>query len=209
MFFRLLALLLVFANLIFYAWTQGYLGEFDENHEPHRLDQQLQVDKLRIVRMDQQSVAARDEVGCRLISGLNLADAEALKLAVEAAGADAKLFPLAEPPLFLVFIGDLTSKAAGDKKGAELKRFGVKEFNTVELEGGKQEIILGSFKVEDAAIQFLDGLEKRRIKSAQLERRDAPILKARIETRARASVLQQLPKLTAPYTDAKLSVCGV
>ncbi|MCF8199702.1 MAG: hypothetical protein K9J42_13110 [Sulfuritalea sp.] len=207
MFFRLLALLLVFANLIFYAWTQGYLGEFDENHEPQRLNQQLNADKLRVVRMDQQSVAARDEVGCRLVSGLNLANAEVLKFAVEGAGAVAKLIPQAEPPLYLVLIGDLANKAAADKKGAELIRFGVKEFNTVELDSGKQEIILGSFKSEDAATQFLAGLEKRRIKSAQLERRDAPILKARVETRARASVLQQLPSLIAPYSDAKLSVC--
>lgn len=208
MFFRLLALLLVLANVVFYAWAQGYLGEFDENHEPHRFDQQLQADKLRVIRGDQASVAALDEVGCRLVSGLNSVDAEALKLAAEAAGAVAKFIPLAEPTLYLVLIGDLANQAAADKKGAELKRFGVKEFSTAELEGGKQEIILGSFKIENDAKEFLAGLEKLRIKSAQLERREAPSLKVRVEARARASVLQRLPSLLAPYPDAKLSVCA-
>lgn len=208
MFFRLLALVLVFANLIFYAWTQDYLGAFDKNHESQRLNQQLNADKLRIVRMDQQSAAARDEAGCRLVSGLNLAEAEALKLTAESAGAITKLLPQAEPPLYLVLIGDLANKAAADKKAAELIRFGVKEFNTVQLDGGKQEIILGSFKAEDAAAEFLAGLEKLRIKSALLERRDAPVLKARVEARAQASVLQQLPSLITPYPNAKLSVCA-
>ncbi|MCF8177583.1 MAG: hypothetical protein K9J74_03665 [Sulfuritalea sp.] len=207
MFFRLLALLLVFANLIFYAWTQGYLGTFDENREPQRLVQQLQADKLHIVRMDQKSVAARDEMACHVVSGLSLGDAEALKRAVEPLGAEATLLPLAEPPVYLVLIEELANKAAADKKAAELKRFGVDEFTIVELESGKQEIVLGSFGAEIAAAKFLDTLEKRRIKSAQLVRRDVPALKARVETRARASVLKQLSSLIALYSDAKLSVC--
>lgn len=209
MFFRLLALLLVFANLIFYAWTQGYLGTFDENHEPQRLGQQLQADKLRIVSVDQKSVTARDEMACRVISGLSLSDAEALKRVVEPLGAEANVLPLAEPPVYLVLIEELANKAAADKKAAELKRFGVDEFTVVGLDSGKQEIVLGRFGEEIAAAKFLDQLEKRRIKSAQLVRRDVAAVKARVETRAKASVLQQLPRLIAPYSDAKLSVCTV
>ena len=47
---RLFFFLLVFANLLFFAWAQGYFGRTDENREPQRLAQQLQADKLRIVR---------------------------------------------------------------------------------------------------------------------------------------------------------------
>ena len=39
MFLRLFVLLLVFANLIFFAWAHGYLGEIDANREPGRLAQ--------------------------------------------------------------------------------------------------------------------------------------------------------------------------
>ncbi|MCF8151609.1 MAG: SPOR domain-containing protein [Burkholderiaceae bacterium] len=210
MFLRLFVLLLVFANLIFFAWAQGYLGQVDANHEPRRMTQQLQADKLRIVRMDRKAIVERDEIGCRLVSSLKVADAEALKLAIEATGAEVRFLPLAGPLVYRVLIGGLDNEAAMDKKAAELKRLGVKEFNSVTLDGGRQEIILGSFDTEAAAAKFLEGLEKRRVKSAQVERREAPATKAQLEVRVRASVLlQQLPRLIAPYTGASLSICAV
>ena len=47
---RLFFFLLVFANLLFFAWAQGHFGATDDNREPQRLAEQLQADKLRIVR---------------------------------------------------------------------------------------------------------------------------------------------------------------
>ena len=47
---RLFFFLLVLANLLFNAWTQGYFGAPDDSHEPQRLTQQLNAEKLRIVR---------------------------------------------------------------------------------------------------------------------------------------------------------------
>jgi hypothetical protein len=210
---RLFFFLLVLANLLFFAWAQGYFGTSDDGHEPQRLAQQLHADKLRIVREGQTPAPApavkKEATACRVVNGLATADAETLKAAVEAAGGEAKVSPLAQPPLHLVVISELANKAAAEKKAAELTRFGIKEQNTVALEDGRHEIILGRFDTNAAAIAFLQGLTKRGIKSARVDSREQPALKAQVEARApESTLLQQLPKLIAPYADAVIGDCA-
>ena len=206
---RLFFFLLVLANLLFFAWTQGYLGESDDGHEPQRVAQQLNAEKLRIVRDVQAPAVKKDEMACRLINGLNLADAGALKAAIEAAGGEGKVSPQAEPALYLVVVADLANKAAADRKVAELTRLGVEGHRLVALEGGRHEVVLGSFPSEAAAREFLQGLGKRGIKSARLDAREQPALKARVEFRGAApTLLPQLPKLIAPYADATVGECA-
>lgn len=201
--------LLVFANLLFFAWAQGYFGAADENREPERLNQQLQADKLRVVRDTPVATAKAADLACRIINDLAMANAEALKSAVQGAGGEAKILPLGEQQQFLVVITELANQAAAEKKAAELVRFGVTEHTTVPLEGGRFEIVLGRFPAETAARDFLQGLMKRGIKSARLEARGQPALKASVEARAPAAILlQQLPLLIAPYADATLAECG-
>jgi hypothetical protein len=55
---RLTFFLLVFANLVFFAWAQGYFGGGDPNREPDRLVQQLQPEKLRIISSTTSAVGA-------------------------------------------------------------------------------------------------------------------------------------------------------
>jgi hypothetical protein len=206
---RLFFFLLVFANLLFFAWTQDYFGASDDSREPQRLMQQLNAEKLRIIRDVRAAAVKKDGLTCRVINGLGVADAEALKVAVEATGGEAKILPLAEPTLYLVVIADLPNKAAADKKTDELTRLGVADRRDVALEGGRHEIILGSFPNEQVAREFLQGLVKRGIKSARTDRREQPALKARVEARAVSPVLlPQLPKLIAPYADATVGECS-
>ena len=206
---RLFFFLLVFANLIFFAWAQGYFGATDDNHEPQRLAQQYQAEKLHIVRDVKTPPAKKEEPVCRLVNGLTVAEAEALKTAVMAFGGEAKVLPVDEPALQLVLIADLANKAAADKKSAELTRFGVQDQRIVALENGRFEIVFGSFPAEAAARELLQGLNKRGIKSARIDAREQPPLKARLETRAPASTLQKhLPKLVAPHADATIGECA-
>jgi len=170
--------------------------------------QQLHAEKLGIVRATKTPPAKKDEVVCRVINGLDMADAEALKSAVAAAGTELKVLPLAEPKIHLVAIIDLPGKAAADKKAAELTRFGVTGQKLMALADGRHEIVLGSFQTEAAASEFLQGLVKRGIKSARVDSREQPALKARVEARAPAAILlRQLPQLIAPHADATLADC--
>ena len=208
---RLIFFLLLLANLLFFAWTQGYLGASDDSREPQRLEQQLHPEKLRIVGAAPVVATAvmKDDRACRVVDGLRLAEAEALRTSLEAAGAEARVSPTAEPPLYLVVIGDLANRAAADKKAAELTRLGFEGHTVVALQDGRHEFVLGSFPSEAAARAFLQNLASRGIKSARVDAREQPALKARVETRAAASkLLQQLPKLIAPFADATIGECA-
>lgn len=206
---RMFFLLLVFANLIFFAWAQGFMGASDDGREPQRLTQQLYPEKLRIVPAARKPVVNMAEQACRVISGLGMTDAEQLKIAVEADGGKALVSPLAMPPNHLVVITELANKLAADKKFAELSRLKVEGHIIVALEDGRQEIVLGRFDTEPAAQAFLQALGKNGVKSARVESREQPATKARVEARAPATtLLQQLPKLIAPYADATLGECA-
>ena len=207
--FRLFFFLLVFANLIFFAWTQGYFGQVDENREPQRLASQLQADKLHIVGKAQAPAAKKPDLACRTINGLNAAEAEALKTAMKTGGAgEATIQPLVELKPHLVVITDLANKAAAEKKAAELVRFGVTEQVPVALPDGRHEIVLGAFATEAEASEFLAALVKRGIKSARVDSREVPAVKVRIEARGPATeLLRQLPQLIAPHADATIGDC--
>lgn len=200
--------LLVFANLVFFAWAQGHFGAIDESREPERLAQQLQAEKLRILPTAPTPAAKIEATACQIINGLSAADAEALKSAPAAVRTELKILPPAESKIHRVAIVDIANQAVAERKAAELTRFGVTEQKTVALADGRHEIILGSFETEAAANEFLQGLTKRGIKSARVDSRDAAALKIRVEARAPAStLLRQLPLLIAPYGDATLAEC--
>src|SRR5574343_1537709 len=57
---RILVFLLVGANLVFFAWTQGYLGSRD-SPDAVRLTQQLEADKLLVLSRDEPPVPAKPE----------------------------------------------------------------------------------------------------------------------------------------------------
>jgi len=214
MILRSLFFLLVFANLVFFAWMQGYFGGSDPNFEPDRVNQQLQPEKLRIIaaqsgRETPTPAPVAEGRFCRVVSGLSMVEAEALKAAASGAGAEALLQPLVDPAQYLVLIGDLPNAAAVEKKTAELRRLNITEIETVATTNGRQEIVLGRLPGEAAAREFLSGLNKKGIKTARVEARDQPPTKARVELRgSEASLPQQLPKLIAPYASATVGDCG-
>lgn len=200
--------LLIFVNLVFYAWSQGYFGAVDDNREPQRLTQQLQAEKLRLAPPSPVPAAASEALACRLVSGLTMTEAETLKAAMTAAKLDAQVEPLAEPRLYLVVIAELANKAAAEKKAAELTRLGITNQETVALEDGRHEIVLGRFPDEAAARELLAGFTKKGLKSARVDSRDQPPLKAGVEARGPAAgLLQQLPLLIAPYAGATVGKC--
>ncbi len=214
---RLIFFLLVLANLVFFAWAQGYFGAADPNREPDRLGQQLQPEKLRLIPSDGPTPAAAAaptpavavvDIACRIVGGLSMVNAEALKAAALAAGAEAQLMPQVEPTLHFIVISELPNAAAAEKKAAELKRFGVVEQETVALDGGRMEIVLGRLPTEAAAREALAALNKRGIKSARIDARDQPPTRARVELRGTPDrLLQGLPQLIAPYADAAVTQC--
>lgn len=202
MIFRLLFILLVFANLIFFVWSQGYLGGMDETREPQRLAQQLNADKLRIVRDAPQ---AQETPACTTINGLTATAAEALERAVSTAGGGSKRLPQSETHRLLIPVS--ANKAVVDKKLAELRQLGVNDGNVVTLPDGRHEIVLAVFDNEAAARAALAVLTKQGVKSVQWEKPKPPLPLA-LEIQAPSAVLtSHLAEWIAPYPLAKVSEC--
>ena len=209
---RSVFLLLVLGNVLFFAWSQGYFGRQEEGREPQRLKDQLQPEKLRIVRAEASTpvvpaspaaapaagtvaavpaAAALPPAACQLVRGLAMAEAEKLRATLAAvAGLTVALRPDAEPASYWVLVPPLANKAAAAKKAAELKQRGISDFYVVNDEGAHQfAISLALFKTEQGAQEFLSGLVKKGVKSAHIEPQQKAPEHAQIEVRGPAEAV--------------------
>jgi hypothetical protein len=166
---RLIFFVLVFANLVFYAWAQGHLGGNDAGLEPQRLARQLAPEKLRVVAAGEMAV----KPVCRLVSGLLPDQAEGLRARLAGEGFTVKVDAPAADASYWVHIPPLANAAAAERKTAELRKLGITDYE-VRLDEGPARfaISLGLFSTEQAAVDFLQGLGKRGVKSARIEVRE-------------------------------------
>lgn len=212
---RLLVFLLVAANLAFFAWAQGYLGEH-ENPDALRLTQQLKADQLRVLSRDEAPKIAPPQAAaaakpppdkCLVWDGLTAATADQVEstLVERFAGLRRTRHVIPEVSSWWIFIPPLANKADADKKAGELKRLGAPEFFVVQDPGPNRfAISLGIFSSEPAAEERLASLRSKGVKSAKVARRTvispeqvsleaagpAPMLEE-----AREAVQQRLPDI--------------
>jgi hypothetical protein len=209
-FFRALFLLLVFANLGFFAWARGYLGGHEQGREPERLANQIAAEKLAVVTPaagggDAGAKPAKD--ACQLVTGLPLAEADAFKAAL--AGLEVDIRPVEGATSYWVHIPPLASKPAAEKKAGELRGLGIKDFYIVQDDGPTHNAIsLGLFKSEAAATEFLQGLSKQGVKSARIETRSTAPQSARAIVKGPAEALgTRLTELLAKTPGAAMAPC--
>lgn len=172
---RSIVLLLALANLLFYAWSRGYLGQ-RELTEPQRLAQQIAPEKLRLI--GGASVASdRDggERGCQRITGLNRDTADFLRRWIK----DLPEIRLVEQEgsgrSWWVYIPASPSRAAADKRLAELRAQGQADpFVVTDPGPHRNAISLGLFKSEAAAADLVKRLSARGVTDGRVEVRPAP-----------------------------------
>ena len=206
--FRAFFLLLVLGNLGFFAWTQGYFGVQESGREPQRLASQITPEKLRIVAAAPVVAAPPPAwLACRVVTGLPLAEVEAFK--AELVGASVEVKPVDGTTSHWVHIPAQANKAAADKKAAELRALGVKDFYIVQDEGpSRNAISLGLFRNEAAANELLQSLNKRGVKSARIEVRATPPRHTQALVKGPSQLLdQRLPGLVAKMPGAATAEC--
>lgn len=214
---RAFVFLLVAANLVFFAWVQGYLGE-RSSPDAVRLTQELAADRLRIVSRDQppppvappQKKVVEKCVAWAALAEADLAPLEAL-LTERFAELRRVRHLVSEQGSWWVFIPPQANKAEADKKAAELKRLNVPEYFVVQEAGpNRLAISLGIFSSEAAAEERLEALKAKGVKSAKLAKRassrpDQVVLEVTgpesVVDSARESVVQALP-------ETKSAACG-
>jgi hypothetical protein len=216
---RAIVFLLVFANLLFFVWTQGYLGS-SASPDAIRLQQQLLADQISVVARGEAPALVKAESAGKPVDNaclewvdLNVADADQVERLAAEKFSVFKLTRRVVPgsSTYWVFIAPSTNKAAADKKTTELKKLGVPEFFVVTDAGPNQYAIsLGIFSSEEAANERLEILRVKGVKSARVgERIVKPDLAAIVATGPGAKVDALREAVVTLLPESKPGVCKI
>lgn len=175
---RALVLLLVVANLAFFAWTRGWLDGVTGlpahgDREPERLARQVQPQSVRILSPKEAAAAMATQVTdatCLEAGPFSPAEAQAAEALLQAAvpaGGWARR-DVERPGDWLIYLGRFTAADSQQKKAEELGRLQL-PFDEVlappELVPG---LSLGHFDNRAAADRALEQLVQRGVRSARV-----------------------------------------
>ncbi|MDO8315278.1 MAG: hypothetical protein Q7T00_08555 [Rugosibacter sp.] len=206
--------MLILANVAFLAWSLGYFDGTVEIHEPHRLAQQLNAEKMRIVDEKPVREAA---TACSRVSGLTQAAVEQIERDATAWGSKAARL---QPQVFhrVVVVG-LSDKAAAELKKTELlgqlqqdptplQPASLAEIQVQAVANGRYKIVVGIFADEITARNYLATLRKRGLMSAQWEQPKASEPRDVLEIQAKDVMFaEKLKTWIAPFPSAVIMSC--
>jgi hypothetical protein len=192
--------LLILGNLLFYAYTEGYLGQ-PENPDAVRVTNQIQPERIRIVSRDsepplpgaaseQESTPAASEPVvlqpaaelasngngkvCLAWNSLAAADADRLSTLVASRFPDFRInrrLEAGESGGWWIYIQPQANKAEADKKAAELRQLGVTDYFIIQDGPNRFAISLGVFSAEKGGADRLAELKAKGVRSARLMQR--------------------------------------
>lgn len=178
MFLRLIVLVLLLANGVYYAWAQGLLSAFGvgpvQQSEPQRLTQQIRPEALRILsaeevrRLDIVAAGPKTPADCLQIGPFEDGQVAALRarLAAWPAGSWA-LEPTLEPARWIVYMGGYPDADSANRKKGELRAMGV-SFQPLVNPGLEPGISLGGYRTEQEANAQLGLLAERGVRTARV-----------------------------------------
>lgn len=210
--------LLALANLLLFAYGQGYFGRAGSS-EADRLASQLEPERIRIVGKGQapapveapRAEAPREE--CRAFAGLAAEPAQQLVDLLRDRDGQLQLAqrPLEEPTSWWVHIPPQSNRQQAEKKAVELKELGIQEFFVVQEDGpNRYAVSLGLYKSAQGAKDRLETLQRQGVRSARIEARETPGDKLVVEARGTAERLKKaFAGLPVEFAAASAGVCAV
>ena len=172
---RLTALVLLLANAAWFAWSQGLLQPWGlgpvQQAEPHRLDQQVRPEAVKVLTPAQAQLLAdpsalRGPAECLVSPPLD--DAATASLRKVLAGWPAgswSLEPAAEAGRWIIYMGKYPSRDQLEKKKAELRARGV-SFEAPANRALEPGLSLGGFTTQAAAKESLAILAGKGVRTA-------------------------------------------
>ena len=196
---RALFLLLVFANVAFFAWTR-YLSPPEVVFDPAPMARQIEPEKLKVVAesdlppprprakpeppapppLPQAAAPAPPLARCIEWGSFTLADAKTAEKALEPLALGTRLAQRRTEELasWWVYIPSQKSRPGALKKAAELKALDIADFFIVQEEGPQRwALSLGLFKTEEAAQAHLASLRTRGVRTAVVGQRETLVPK--------------------------------
>ena len=182
---RLLVLILLLANGLFYAWSEGWLRAYGfapaSVSEPQRVQQQIKPENVTLIsakEVEQAQVQAQSELAakaCLQAGPFDDAQASQLRKALDASlpSGSWQLETVKEPGRWMVYMGKYATPDLLAKKRAELSDLGIKAERVTEdaLAPG---LSLGRFESEAAAKTELTRLAGKGVHSAKAVQERAP-----------------------------------
>jgi sporulation related protein len=187
---KLLFLLLVLANLGFYAYSQGYFPQpADAVDETMR--QPLNPEKIHILNASQVAALPKVKPPSKLASCLewgtfSVSDATKAEQALQGLALGDRMSErrIEDAGSWWVYLPPQGSKANADKKIGELKRLGVEDYFVVQDEGKWHfAISLGIFSSKDAATKQLDVVRAKGVRSALAAERQTASTRVMVQIR--------------------------
>jgi hypothetical protein len=189
--------ILLLGNAGLIAYQQGYFDAFlPSGHEPARMANQLNADKVKIIPAPEPKRAAAPPppppaaepapaptpapkpvvLACAEVGNFNPEDAKRFKAELAAASLTERLSQrtIQEISSHMVYIPPLADMEAVNKKVGELRQLGVNDYFVIQDNSPlRWAISLGVFKQEEAARAHLAGLNQKGVRSARIGQRTA------------------------------------
>ncbi len=227
---RLLFLLLLAANLGFFAWAR-FLAPPDPAVDRQPLSQQLEPHKLRIVSERELATAAAEpkpaappepkpatpppepaKIACLEWGSFNPAEATraAQRLEPLALGARLAQYRGEESANWWVHMPPQGSRAAALRKAAELKQLGIDDYFILQDPGpARWALSLGVFSTEEAAQAYLQALREKKVRTAIITRRETRVPKVWFQVReVDAPLNAKLQAMAQDFEGATLHDCA-
>ncbi len=217
---RLLVLLLILANGLYFAWSEGMLRAYGfapaQQREPQRLTQQVRPEAIRVLtpaefkRVEAQVQAELVPKECLMAGPFDDAQAATLRHALESALAPGawQLESITVPARWIVYMGKFANAEALAKKQGELAAMKLvpQALTNPDLEIG---LSLGSFTTQAEATAEWSKLSLRGIRTAKvlLERQEGRQSQLKLPA-ATAEMKAQLADLRPSLAGKPLHSCN-
>lgn len=214
---RALFLLLVLANVAFFAWSR-YVAPPEAAADPVPLGREIEPQKLKVIApselppMVARPATAPIVLKCIEWGGFTLADASNAQAALEPLQLGARLAQRRsdESAGWWVFIPPQASRPAAQKKAAELKALAVEDYFVVQDEGPyRWALSLGVFRSEEAAQARLAALRAQGVRSAQVGARETTVSRVWLQVKAvDAGLYARLKEVARAIEGSELRECS-
>jgi SPOR domain len=212
---RALFLLLLAANLAFYAWWR--YGAPADAADPAPLSRQIEPDKLKVIAptsLPPVSVAKKPgsiASSCLEWGSFTVADAPRAEQALEPLALGARLAQrrTEEVAGWWVFLPPQGSRQGALKKALELRNLGIDDYFVVQDDGEHRwALSLGVFRSEEAAQAHLAALRAQGVRSAQVGTRETVVPKVWLQVKSVDAPLQaRLKEIARQIEGSELKDC--
>jgi len=191
---RTLFLLLVLANVAFFAWAR-YVSPADASADPLPVTRQIEPEKMKVVAPNDlppppaaraTPAAVPMAAKCLEWGSFTLTDAPRGEKALEPLALGPRLAQrrTEETAGWWVFIPPQSNRAAAARKAAELKSLSIDDYFIVQEDGPyRWAVSLGVFRNEDAAQSRLANLRTQGVRSARLAPRETVVPKVWLQVK--------------------------